>query len=62
MKSYIANREDAYCRDCREQCDISLEPDGRFNEVYLSRCCSADLVTIDGSVFEPEIIQGREEP
>jgi hypothetical protein len=73
-KLYIDNRSDAYCLVCSDQCEIqydsgafdyeygSIKGTHSFGEEYTSDCCNAELVEIDGSIFEPEIVQGREEP
>jgi hypothetical protein len=61
-ESYVENKLDAYCLVCGDQCNISVEQDSRFLEIHLSSCCSSELVELDGSIFEPERVQGREEP
>ena len=61
-KLYIANKHDALCRDCGDQCHIAVELDAMYREYYLSRCCSSDLVTLDGSEFEPELCEGEDAP
>jgi hypothetical protein len=62
--AYVENAKDAIRSDpsCGFNCEPVPEEDSQFNIFFLSHCCSAKIVTEDGSDWTAEIVEGNPEP